>query len=136
GVEYEVPSLKYKQLKAVWPRMKGTFDQMQKAKAEREGPSKDGVDAMFGAVDDSIFIIATALQRNPDNAHMTPEWVEDNLEPTEATAFPAVIMSIMTETGLIKAGKPDPAMAEAVVASLTATGTPSSPNSSQPESRE
>lgn len=148
GKEYTVPGLKYKQLKEVWPRLKGTFDKMQAARAsmdakrkaagDSEEPlvDKDSVDGMFGAVDDSIFIISSALRRDPEQAHMTPEWIEEHMDPSEATAFPAVIFQIMTATGLVKAGKLDPAMVKAVAGSLTGTGTPSSPNSSQPESKE
>lgn len=123
GTEYEVPVMMYKQLKAIWPRMRTTFSKIQKARTEAAAEEVDGVSGMFDALDDAIFVVGTALTRD-DPAH-TPEWVENNMTPLEAQALPNVVMSMMQETGLIKTGERPPAGIDALLArqqTTTATG--------------
>lgn len=138
GKEYEIPRLKFKQLKIIWPRLRDSFTKMQTAR-QATGKTVDGVTALFEATEDAFFVIATAMSREPPPGMeiVTPEWLEENMEPLEVQQLPRVINDIMLETGLMKMGKPDPAAVKALEESLsTGTGTQSSPSSSQRESRE
>jgi len=143
GVDYEIPRMKFKQLKAIWPRMKDTVGQFVEAK--QHGKSVDGITAMFAATDDAVFVVATAMSRLTPPADLkmedgtlvtkfTPEWLDDALEIDEAQQLARVVNELMVDTGLVKLGKIDPA-AQALLEEVglsTATGTASSQSSSQP----
>lgn len=123
GQEYDVPKLKYKQLKQIWPRMKGTVTKMAAAKQANEdkGANSDSVENTFAAVDDAIFVISSAMQRtNPEH---TEEWISDNMEPGEAVGLVQCIWQLMTATGLIQPGKLDPAAVERLLENTTGTNT-------------
>lgn len=125
GKDYEVPKLKYKQLKAIWPRMKGTLAKLQAAKGANDAnggtPNADSVTGTFDAVDDAIFVISQALMRN--NAEHTAEWIESEMEPSEAIGMVNCIWELMTATGLIKPGKLDQAALDQVLQSGIGTNT-------------
>ncbi len=127
GKEYDVPPMKFKQLKAIWPRIKTTFDRVQDLR--RTDPQKladqplDGVQLSFDAVEDAAFIIGTAMQR-VDPAH-TPEWVVEQLDPSDLPQLTKVINQLMIDSNLVKpTGKSAPAVEDAPPAGSTATGTP------------
>lgn len=151
GNEYEIPRMKFKQLKRIWPRMKDTVSKM--VEARKQGKSVDGVTDMFAATDDAIHVVAAAMSRmeRPEGLDVTMEsspgeppvilrtfsfeWIEEKLEINEAQQLSRVINELMIDTGLVKAGKLDPEamkQLEEMGVSLTETGTPSSPSSSQP----
>lgn len=112
GTVYELPVLMYKQLKAIWPRMAGTFNKIQQAQADAQrggAAAGDGVASMFMALDDAIFIVAQSLMRN-DPTH-TPDWVEEHIHPKETQALVGIIAEMMEETGLTQQGKPSPPVA-------------------------
>lgn len=146
GREIEIPKLKLKQLKIVWPKLRDSFQKMQEAK--KSGDKVDGVTMLFASTEDALFVICTALHRLPPPSetlklddgtelkHYSPAWFDEQLDPTEVQQLPRVINDIMIETGLFKMGKPDPEAMKALEDSLsTGTGMPSSPNSSQQDAR-
>lgn len=109
GQEYEVPPLKFKQLKIIWPKVKGTMAAIKTAQ-ENTKPGEDIADAMFAAVDDAAFIIATAMQRtNPEH---TPQWIEETLEANEVGGLAAAVTQLMLDSELMKMGKQEPAASE------------------------
>ena len=123
GKEYEIPRLKFKLLKQAYPIVMGV-------------QNSDDPIAMASA---AIEVVSIAMTRNPDFSHMTPEWIEDNLDLDESRVLPQLLADIMVESGLVTRSDMDGALASGEArgdAPLTETSTPSSQNSSQQDAAE
>lgn len=90
GKVYDLPVMKFKQLKKAYPII---------AKAQDAEDPMDMLDA-------AIEVLSIAMMREHD--HMTVEWIEDNLDVSETPAIATVITDLMVQAGLItreEAGK-------------------------------
>lgn len=115
GKAYDVPVMKFKQLKAAFPLIQQTRD------------SDNPVDIAAAA----IGVVSLAMMR--EHPHMTAEWLEDNMSITETKILGAVLLDIMKDSGLIDEGTEiqlgEVAGAAEQVAPSTETSTLSSQNS-------
>ena len=111
GVERELPPLRFKQLKKIWPRLRAVFE------------VEKGYTDPLAAVDSLIFIVATATERS--EAPMSVDEVEDLLEPQEIQGLFPSVQELITESGITLAGEAGPA-GEAAGAPSTETSDSSS----------
>lgn len=120
GKEYNIPKMKFKQLKACFPLVmaaQNAEDPMEMASA-------------------AIAVLSVALTKA--HPEMTPEWIEENIEVEETKALGRVIADIMIQAGLMNEGDAKAALAGEAPGALqappsTETSTLSSQNSSQPD---
>lgn len=136
GTEMDVPVLKFKALKGVWPEIQ----KMQAVVLEaKDSGDVSTLDAMAMA-DVATKIIAMALsQSNPEH---NQDWLEENLDINEVPQLGPVMLDMLIESGLVNRAEADKqsrelgnAMGKAANLS-TETSTPSSQNSSQPDAQE
>lgn len=133
-VVYDLPKLKFKQLKTIFPRMRGTFEALKQAKSKRGDSPLESVMDTFTAIDDAMYVIAAAYARTNrtvdgvvlDYEKATQHWLDffnDELEPDETAGLTQAIWELMNETGLIKMGEPLPAGTNALLDELAGAGT-------------
>lgn len=124
GTVYEVPRMKFKQLKACWPII---------LKAQS---SDDPMEMTSGGIE----VLSKAMMR--EHPHMTLDWLEDNMDIEETKEVGSLLAQIMVDAGLISMEDARVALsgevqgAEVPAAPSTETLTPSSPNSSEPVAAE
>lgn len=109
GVERELPPLKFKQLKKIWPRLRRVFEAQQ------------GTVDPLDAVDSLIFIVAASLERS--GSPLTIDQIEDELEPAEIEGLFPAINQLIEESGIKLAGEVLPAGGQAADPSTETSAT-------------
>lgn len=117
GTEYEVPKMKFKTLKKAYRVV------------ETVRSSEDPLEMSDAIID----VLSMAMMR--EFPHMTPEWIQDNIEADEMTAIGPVFIEALQDSGLLQNGHLAQGEAPGAAPS-TEISTPSSLNSSQQDAVE
>lgn len=126
GTAYNVPLLKFKALKKVWPEIQ---EMQQKVADAKNTGNITPLDAMAMADVAGKIISMALVQEDPSHDQ---DWLDENLDVNEIPQLGPVMLDMLVESGLVNREQAEAQTAELgnAVKVSTATSTPSSPNSS------